>query len=295
MSDELKYNDSDDELPDLQSYLRDLQSLSNYDFTGLSKEQIYNIYYDFARTIPASYSSMEPSVFNSIDFYRVRLNIDRSKEDITLAQTYSFPPPVFCTENGRANVEGKSVFYCSHNLKTAIREVKPKIGDEVFLSVWKGRASRKLKIGQCLPPKLPKSNGWGEMAENSFNTLIRVTKSEEKRDQLEELYKFIANKFRTEKNPYHLTSMISWELLYGQLWRDFIIYPSVLDEGLSCNMAFHPNSVSENLKFEKLIKFKIVDYINDQIVFNLGTKVGYLENTKMKWRDRSKEETNLFK
>ena len=288
-------NDQNDELPDLRTYMKDLRTLDKYKFTDHTNYQIYHIFYDLARTIVASYYSMKPEHFNSIYFYRVRLNIDRNKEDLTLAQTYSYPPSVFCSTKGRANIEGKSVFYCSDNVETAIKEVKPKVGDEGYLSVWKGKAIRNLKIGQCLPPKLPLSNHWGEMAEKAFNYLLKATKNENKRNQLEELYKFVAHKFMTEKKPYHITSMISNELLYNQLWRDFIIYPSYIDRGLTCNMAFHPNSVNENLKFEKIIEFKVVELNDNQIVYNLGKKVGFIEKTQMNWKDRSSNETNLFK
>ncbi|MFT4567971.1 MAG: hypothetical protein ACI9FN_002939 [Saprospiraceae bacterium] len=91
---------------------------------------------------------------------------------------------------------------------------------------------------------------------------IRETLPKDAKDKFEDfetLYSFIANRFITENKPYPLTSMISDELLYGELWRYFIIYPSVLAQNKLCNMAFSPNSVNENLMLEKVIKFKIVD------------------------------------
>lgn len=298
MSDLDKIYDEDLEaLPNLNEYLSDLTRLEKYDFENLSKEQIYDIYYDFAKILPSNIGWFNPEKFNSHKFYRVRLNIDRTKEDITLAQTYSYPPPKFCVENGRANVTGKSVFYCSNDPYAAMLECKPKVNDEGFLSVWSGIAKRLIKIGQLLPYDLPPENNWNLMAKDCFEHLNETlpSKTKDKFKHFMALYKFIAHIFRTEQKPYHLTSMISWELLYGQLWRDFIIYPSVLWESKFCNMAFHPNSVNENLKFDKLIKFKVVDIDENGPKFNLGKKVGIIENTKMIWRDRTDEETKLFK
>lgn len=282
--------------PDLEKFINDLEILDNYDFNNLNEKEIYDIYYDYARVLPTNIGWFKPEKFNSLKFYRVRLNIDPNKEDITLAQTYSYPPPKFCFENGRANLKGKSVFYCSNEAKVAVLECKPKEGDEGFLTEWKGTAKRPIKIGQLLPFDLPDENVWNLMAKDSYE-FLKTDLPENAKDKFKHfltLYRFIAHKFITEKKPYSLTSMISWELLYGQLWRDFILYPSVQLEGTSCNMAFHPNSVNENLQFNKLIKFKVVGFENESPIFNLG-KVGIIDNTKMIWRDRTDEETNLFK
>jgi RES domain len=283
--------------PDLSTYLSDLKKLQGYDFSNLTERGKYDVFYDYARILPTNIGWFNPEKFNLHKFYRVRLNIDREKEDISLAQTYSYPPPQYCFENGRANLKGRSVFYCSNDPRAAILECKPKVGDEGYLSIWNGVARRKIKIGHLLPFDLPPENTWNLMAQDSFEYLLKNLPSDAK-DKFQhfiELYKFIAEIFITEKKPYNLTSMISEELIYGQLWRDFIIYPSVLVNSQLCNMAFHPNSVNENLKLEKVIEFKVTNINNNGPTFNLGKKVGFLENTKMTWKDRANEETGIFK
>jgi hypothetical protein len=282
--------------PDLQSYEIDLEKLESYDFSNLSNAEILDIIYDLARTVPGNVGWFEPQNFNYHKFYRVRKNIDRNIEDITLAQTYSYPPGKFCFENGRANLKGKSVFYCSNEPLAALMEIKPEAGDEIFLSVWEGIADKRIKVGSLLPPDLTEENVWNEMAKNSFqNTLKKLhLRAGDKTTHLEMLCKFFSYLFRTESKPYPLTSMISWEYLYGQMWRDLIIYPSVVSNELYCNMAFHPNSVDRNLRFEKVIKLK-VDYVGeDSLKYSLGKKVGFIENTKMKWRDRTDMESELL-
>lgn len=282
--------------PDLQTYKIDLEKLESYEFSDLSNAEILDIIYDFARTIPGSVGWFEPQNFNYHKFYRVRKNIDRNIEDITLAQTYSYPPGKFCFKNGRANLKGKSVFYCSNEPLAALMEAKPEAGDEIFLSVWEGIADKRIKVGNLLPPDLTEENVWNVMAKNSFHRTIKNLESrvDNKIIHLEILYKFVSYLFRTESKPYPLTSMISWEYLYGQMWRDLIIYPSVVSNELYCNMAFHPNSVDMNLRFEKVLKLKI-DYVGDDgIKYSLGKKVGFIENTKMIWRDRTDKETELL-
>lgn len=282
--------------PDFSTYSMNLEKLDKYDFSNLSNEEIYNIYYDFATILPFSYGIFKPAKFNQHKFYRARLNINNQKEDISLIQTYSYPPNYVCTEKGRANLNGKSVFYCSNNPNAAILECKPKIGDEGYLSIWKGNSTKSIKTGICLPWDLSEKNIWNLMAKDSFNHLMKTLPSESKNkfNHFIALYKFINHKFITEEKPYPLTSMISNEMLYGDLHRDFIIYPSVIAEALLCNMAFHPNSVNENLKFEKVIKFKVVNLKNNEIELVFG-KVGQLENTKMIWKNnRLTELENMF-
>ena len=300
----MKIDDLDKILPeDLESfpsyndYISDLDKLKNNNFSYLTEREIYDVFYDYARILPTNIGWFNPTKFNTHKFYRVRLNIDRKKEDITLAQTYSYPPVQFCYENGRANLKGRSVFYCSNDPRAAVIESKPKIGDEGYLSVWNGIASRKIKIGILLPYNLSNVNIWNLMAKDSFEDLKKTLPSQAKNkfEHFVALYNFIEKIFMTEKKPYYLTSMLSEELLFGQLWRDFIIYPSVMSDYKLCNMAFHPNSVNQNLRFEKVIEFKVVNIENDIITYNLGKKVGVMENTKMIWKNRTKEETELLK
>ncbi|HDZ14058.1 MAG TPA: hypothetical protein ENH60_04070, partial [Pricia sp.] len=77
--------------PNLGDYKKELKTLDNYDFTGKSESEIYNIFYDYAKLFPSRISWFKPENFNSHRFYRVRLNINLKDEDITLAQTYSYP------------------------------------------------------------------------------------------------------------------------------------------------------------------------------------------------------------
>ncbi len=290
------YQEDLDLFPDIQTYLHELKTLNKSKFSRLTEREIYDRYYDFAKILPTSIGTLNANKFNSHEFYRVRLKKDiGATEDITLKQTFSFPPTSVLTNNGRANLKHKSVFYCSNNPNGAMIESKPEIGNEGYLSVWKGISKRTIKVGICLPNNLPEENVWNLMAKESFqdirDTLPKYAK--DKFEHFETLYSFIANRFITEDKPYPLTSMISNELLYGELWRDFIIYPSVFAETKLCNMAFHPNSVNENLMLEKIIKFKIVDKRDEQLKFQLG-QVGHYESTKLIWKNRTESENELF-
>lgn len=289
------YEDDLKEFPDFKTYISNLTELENYSFKDLTNREIYDKYHDLAKILPSVYHMLNEKEFNEEYFYRARIGIDKSKEDISLKQTFSYPPTTFCNENQRANLKNKSVFYCSNNPNCAMLEVKPEIGSEGFLSVWKGNAKKPVKLGILLSYDLPSENEWNLMAKSTFQFLEKSLQNEVKDKILHfmALYKFIPDRFVKEEKPYYLTSMISNELLYNQ-WRDFIIYPSVASKTYMCNMAFHPNFVNENLEFVKVIKYKVNDIKNEQVKFNLG-KVGYLQENHMVWRDATKEETALFK
>jgi hypothetical protein len=283
------------DFPDLETYLSDLDKLDNFPFDGLSASEIYHKYYDYARTLPLGHGNFNANHFNEFTFYRVRRNLRHAKDNITSINTYSFPPLKACNQNGRANLAGRSVFYCSNNPHAAILESQPKVSDVVSLSVWKGIAKRPIKFGMCLPLNLPEENDFSLAAEDVFNYMIN---SEPKiaKDRIEHfkaLNDLINRKFISEEEPYHLTSMISNEMLFGDTFHDCIVYASIKSNLKICNLAFHPRSVMENLKLEKVIRLHIIEVENNKVNFNLG-KVGFPIGNNFIWKECSTDEIRLF-
>ncbi len=135
-----------DKLPELNLYKSNVETLKQLDFENMVQEMIgENVY---KRTIllpqlPAYFNSTE---FNNGTFYRVRKNINPTKEDLSLIKTFSYPEPDFCRENGRANLKGKSIFYCSDVAATAILESKPEQNDTIYLSIWQPQINRDVTV-----------------------------------------------------------------------------------------------------------------------------------------------------
>jgi len=281
---------------DIEKYKKNLLKLSRIDFSKLSQEEIYNKYFDLALILPTMYSMINSAEFNKLEFHRVRLNIDFKKENKNLEQTYSYPPSTFCKENGRANLKGTSVFYCSNDPKTAMEEVRPEIGDTGVLSVWKGKTNRKVKLTTCLNEILPQQNLYKLLAKQNYTYLNNSANiPENSRKHLEELIHYIAKKFVIEQKPYPLTSMISKELLFAtDIWNDAIIYPSFTQKKQSCNLAFHPNSVNQLLELSKIMPFRITDKKNDQFIFNFNKKIGERRNNTFIWREINKNDKTWF-
>jgi hypothetical protein len=284
-------------IPDLNSYVANLNKLKSLDFRNSEASYVHDRFFELATILPINFAFFHKEKFNKLKFYRVRSNIDQSKEDISLINTYSYPPQVFCNENGRANLKGKTVFYCSNNPNAAIYESKSKIGEEGSLSVWTANSDRTIYFGVCLPYDLKPSNDWNLVASDIFikQLIYYQAEAKDKLDHFKALNKFISDIFVSENKPYPLTSMISNEYLYRTDHNplDFLLYPSITSNLNYCNMAFHPNAVNENLKFEKVIRFKIINITSERISFNFG-KVGFLEGTEMKWRNYNEEDVVQF-
>ena len=215
-------------LPDYEQYVQDLLKLKECNFSGVSPDEIADKYYDLATIFPHVCITQNPEIFNQHSFYRVRLNIDTEKEDIDLIQTHSYPMPSFCQSNGRANIKGKSVFYCSDEVGAALFECKPKKGDEGFLSIWKPIASRPIKFGVLTSTDIPTDNHWHKLTLDIFDMVRDFYKgnTQSRYEHFLELYRFIGERFMNESEPYPLTSWLSNRLIYEEKWIDLILYPS---------------------------------------------------------------------
>lgn len=285
-----------EKMPSLPEFIKNLDYLRNVDLSNSTITEIENIFYEYATIFPQIPFTQKPDRFNNHTFYRVRLNINSENEDLRLIQTYSYPNPFFCKENGRANLKGKSVFYCSNRPGAALLESKPKIGDEGFLSIWKPNATREIKIAMCLPQNLRKENEWSYLASVAHNFSINFysENAKEKSMHFIELINFIAERFVNEAKPYSITSWMSNELLYGEKWKDIILYPSIATHKRYCNLAIHPNTVETQLRFVKVIRFKVKD-INEGIISYAPVSVGEIINSNIEWRRSEPEERDFIK
>lgn len=289
------FSDSDfQEYPNLESLQIKLRLLKNIDFTNKSYKEISEIINSHLGLIPTLNGTYSIEKFNKFQFYRVRANVNTETEDLNLIQTYSFPSPQFCTVNGRSNLKHMSVFYCSNHALTALIESKPKVGEVGYLSFWEGNTTRDMKAGILLPKTLKKENMWHELSDDLYMYVESQVNQHLKEKGLlfHEKLNFVANLFLSELPPYPITSLISYEMLYGKSPKDFIVYPSFANNSYSCNMAIHPNVVTNFMRFKKVIRFKVTE-INGQ-KFSISTgRVGELVNNNMKWRTATLEELDF--
>jgi hypothetical protein len=279
--------------PDLPTYMKQLNELATMKLEEFAYEEIGRIFYERAILFQQTFGINAMEKFNKQRFFRARMNIG-ANEDIGLIRTFSYPPASFCKENGRANLKGKSAFYCSNQPGTAIIESKPVAGCTGYLSIWEANTVRDVKYGICLPENLCAENEFRLMADG-IHKYIREesTIAKDKAEHFQFFHQFIAEKFLNEAEPYPLTSWIANEMLYGPHWRDFIIYPSVANDTVSCNMAFHPNSADSLLKLIKVMEFKVSQIRGGRVFFS-DVRIGDFQNSVIEWRTPKEGELYEF-
>lgn len=294
----MNYNKEDysfHKFPPVDEYKERLNALKTFDFSLKTQGEIHRIFFEHSVMLPLFVSPLSAEEFGQRDLYRVRLNVNPSLENILLNTTFSYPPPNFCRVNGRANLKGKSVFYCSDSGLTAIYESKPKPGDTVVLSIWKVKADREVKAALFLPENIKNENHWSAEAKDLHNYLknqIRFLNSE-KDEQINLLNAFVCDRFVEESNPYALTSWLSDYALYRDFEIDLIVYPSFITGSVFCNLAIHPNFIDRFVRLEKLFQFKIESISIQTIDYALGL-VGTPGPTNIIWKEVSLTDAEYF-
>jgi hypothetical protein len=221
--------------------------------------------------------------------YRVRKNIDIIKEDLTIVKTYNYPEPIYCKENGRANIKGYSVFYCSNVAATSIIETKPEDKDVYYLSIWKPKTKTILKAANFCKEINKIDSG-------QLKPMVLISKLKDqisasgvdKTPQLNYLLDFVIDTFKNENKPYNISSWISHYILNVRMDLNGILYQSV-EANSFCNMAFHPTFVDNQLCFQKVLKIETIKLENQLIKYKL-ISVGELESDKIKWRQLKEQE-----
>jgi len=281
---------------DIDSYIKLLNEFDKIDLTNKDSKEINDIYIKYAPFVPQIWFEQRIKRFNNHIFYRVRKNINERDEAINLISTYSYPSSILCKTNGRANIRGKSVFYCSDNAVTSLMECQLKIGDIGYLSIWKPNATRKIKIQFCLPRQLRPDNKWNEVRKDIHPLITsHLNKNyEDKQQHYIALINYLFDKFTKEKYPYPLSSWLADKYLFNDSWVDIILYPSVAGGEKDCNMAIHPNTVDNNIRFQKVIKFKVIDVQKTKIAYR-PISVGELNNQNIEWRKPKEDEKDFSK
>lgn len=291
----LSFNSEDFvDIPSIEDFKLLLEKFGNEDLAKFSYDEIANKYYDLFKILPTISMLTLSEKFNDLHLYRARLaKTIGENEDTDLVQTYSYPPTSFVRYNGRANIKHKSVFYCSDHYIASILECNPEIDDIGYLSLWHPQTKRDLKFTIYLPVGLNSNNIFSTIASNSLAYFTDVHKDEVLGKHLIELRKFIANKFVNELPPYPISSFIANESLYRDFNNDYIMYPSSKTFAYYNNYAFHPNSVNENLRLKKILKFKV---LSNQVPVNIGfMAVGIVDGIQIKWEIPTDENVADFR
>lgn len=172
------------------------------------------------------------------------------------AKFLKYPPADKVSKHGRANLIGQSVFYSTSNPITAMKEMKPEVGDLISTSIWKQKEDGYyLKISPIF--KITSLNGHvhNEMSLKFKMAYENALKQHEKdtADQIDELLQFVADCFAKNVDygnnyDYTLSAFYADKILNkfqgGSI--DALVYPSVADKLDFSNVAIKPDILEKH-------------------------------------------------
>ena len=275
-----------DTIPDAKIFRENLSKLKAIDLSLCTQEEIHQIVHKHTVFLP-NYRCHIPKIeFNNFKLYRARFKIDSAQENIYLQSTFSYPNTAFCKENGRANLKGRNVFYCSDSPIAAILESKPIKGDMGCISIWRPNINRQVICAPFLKEDLRKQNKLHEDAKELHTYLKTITPrfKKDKAEQLDILNQFICNLYIEEGPPYSITSWLSNILLYSHESIDMLLYPSSITNSFYTNMAIHPNFADKHLILDKVFQFSINNKTDKKLDYGIG-HIGLPGRMNIQWRE----------
>lgn len=281
-------------IPDIDTLKKQLEELFQIDKTAMSQKEINDLYYEKAFVMPNAYQQFAFEI--DIVISRARLNIDTSKEDISLVKTFSYPDAVYVRSNSRVNLAGKPVFYGAIDKVTALKEVGAQVGSIGYVGFWKVKCKRRTNVMPYLPAVLPDRNLFHAMARNQYQRLlqfVRVT-GKDKSEELKTILDFVSEVFMRETYPYALSSYIANRVFHNVKDIDFAIYPSYQTQYNSCNLAFKTTFVDRYFESDRIFKIEVKRVGHNQDLDCDIIEVGDVHNDKISWRGHTREDEEYF-
>lgn len=179
-------------------------------------------------------------------------------ERIQQVSFLKYPPPNKVSKYGRANLIGQSVFYSTSNPITAMKEMKPQVGDLITTSTWKQKDDG-YHLQICPVFKITSLNG---VVHNELS--LRFTMGyqnalkhhpQEQAKQIDALLQFMADCFAKDVdygNSYDYALSAYWanKILheYQGGTTDALVYPSVADRLDFSNVAIKPTVLDQHFE-----------------------------------------------
>ena len=173
-----------------------------------------------------------------------------------------YPPADKVSKHGRANLIGQSLFYSTSNPITAIKEMKPKVGDLITTSIWRQKEDGYyLKISPIF--KITSLNG---VVHNELSLRFKMAYGnalkqhpKDTADQIDELLQFVADCFAKDVDygnnyDYTLSAFYANKILFqfqgGSI--DALVYPSVADKLDFSNVVIKPQVLEQHFELSEV-------------------------------------------
>lgn len=289
----MKYNrykiNSIEELRDAISEFKKLKDVTDYNV--LRKR-----YFDLFNVFPFPIMFHEAQKLNHLPIYRARPAEEVLKCGKNNVESFMGPPKLKKgLSNGRANWNGRNVFYAGDSPYVTIVENKQvEINKEYFVGQWEIDVDKldedQIPIAFLTLNNLTDNNPWSSILP-SKDSLKKTLNENGKFENLQaelfvELISELSTLFYEDEGKYNLSAFIADNLLYGKRKEKFrptlLLYPSKEANKIKCNIAIHPDFAKKYLRIVKVIKFTVADIKRDEFKANYG-EIGQLEQGKIQF------------
>jgi hypothetical protein len=174
--------------------------------------------------------------FDTLERITVNNRVIGTNKRIKEIKLLKYPPPEKVTKYGRCNLPNQSVFYGSTMSMTAMREIKPRVGDLITKTIWKLKEPKQLKFCPIFhaQPTNGTFNPHSYELEQDFEKILNRDFPKAMHEPVTNLSKF--NAYHFSKYVHHksnkdylfsayFSNKIMNELESGTI--DGIVYPSV--------------------------------------------------------------------
>lgn len=201
-------------------------------------------------------------------------------------------PPAKKANYGRANIKGQSVLYATFNPMTALKEMKPNIGDFITISTWTILETTTLSVAPIF--KITSKDGvfHNELSLFYLNEYEKLKKSLSKDvvEQSDELMLFMAECFakRVEygnKFDYYLSAYFA-DRIFAGLNVEALVYPSFPEDLSFSNIAIKPQSFDDKYVLNSVEECVVVETPkrNGHIyILKSSDSTKYFDKNKILW------------
>ncbi len=280
-------------LPPIEVYLKNLEDLNQIERLEDNLEKIKAQYFKCAGVMPYILDQAPGASFNNNKMYRVRTGI-QPLENIESRIPFWTPRKEYVKNyNGRANLKGEPVLYCSDNVGTCILESRINIGDIGYLCEYDINCQNNYIFYNSIVPFDLNSNdlmshwskGKKELIQKYFpDDLLPYS------DHLNALYNYLAKVFAECEYPYVLSSWISHKIFnFKKANCAFIIYPSAAAGLKRMNIVFKPSFANKYLSISSITKFQVI-LENEKIILKVLDKGFENQSRRIIWQNYADDE-----
>lgn len=213
------------------------------------------------------YNLLGEGIFPTIERITVNKRVIETNSRILEEKKLKYPPAECIKKYGRANLKYQSVLYGTFNFMTAIKEMKPEIGDLITVSRWKLKNENDSLVVCPMFLKQPSDGSTNYRLKALYDWFIKeLQKFPTPVSNLYlELHQFYSKCFAREINPndnegYLITALLADKILnkYKNGIVDAILYPSTKEDLKTENIAIKKESFDAKYQLSDTIEKRLL-------------------------------------